>query len=161
MALHTWLLTIAKECPPSLNPHPLLLLVTFRFRLKEKKKWLAKSFKQRNKQGRQRNKQRRWRNNLLWQTQNFARWRMTWGWWRSNLSRWWTDNVVIFHWYKSGSPHYAEDDVHHPFSWPSQPQYVSFITIKYFLTYISNFIFLIIIIEIIFIFITGSFQHMI
>jgi len=29
MALESWLLTTAKECPPSLSPHPLLLPVTF------------------------------------------------------------------------------------------------------------------------------------
>jgi len=29
MALQTWLLTTAKECPPSLNPRPLLLPTTF------------------------------------------------------------------------------------------------------------------------------------
>jgi len=32
---------------------------------------------------------------------------------------------------------YVKDDDHHPLSWPSHPQYVSFITIKYFLTYIK------------------------
>jgi len=56
-------------------------------------------------------------------------------------------------------PNYAKDNDHHPLSWPSHPQYMSFITIIF--SYLYQIQFLKIIIEIIFILMTGSFQHLI